>query len=74
MSPKAPTLGEYSFQSLCPGHGRTAFFWRFVLPNSFSSAFAASCRRHQNPVLAVWSEYAVTNSPGANLDSFSWPA
>jgi len=108
MSPKAPTFGEYSFQTspqgayfwwaqviamdgmyagfaavrragAKTGHGRPSFFWCFVLTNSFSSAFAPPGRSHQNPVLAVWmmrhpDEYTVTNSPGANLDSFSWPA
>jgi len=78
MSPKAPTFGEYSFQSSphgayfwCAqviamdgmyagfagaktGHGRLSFCWCFVLPNSFSSAFAPPGRSHQNPVLAVW--------------------
>jgi len=50
---------EYSFQSLCPGHGRTALIWRFVLSNSLSSALAPPGRCHQNPVLAVWSEYTM---------------
>lgn len=36
------------------GHGRLSFCWCFVLPNSFSSAFAPPGRSHQNPVLAVW--------------------
>ncbi len=44
------------------GHGRTAFFWRFVLPNSFSSAFAASCRRDRYPVFTI----GTVRRPGKN--------
>ena len=54
---------EYSFQSLCPGHGRTALIWRFVLSNSLSSALAPPGRCHQNPVLADWSEPDLTITP-----------
>ncbi len=52
--------GMYAgFAGAKTGHGRTAFFWGFVLPNRFSSAFAPPGRSHQNPVLAVWSEYTM---------------
>jgi len=86
MSPKAPTFGEYSFQSSpqrayfwCAqviamndmyagfagaktGHGRAAFYWCFVLPNSFSSAFATSCRRERYFVFTI----GTVRRPGKN--------
>jgi hypothetical protein len=47
--------GRYAgFAGAKTGHGLVALFWRFVLLNGFSFAFAKLGRSYQNSVLAVW--------------------
>ena len=78
----APTFGENPFQALYPGHRGVTFcgctvicftvFWRLSPLPRFTGVTRARCLligRSGAPA-----NNAVTNSPGANLDCFSWPA
>ncbi len=65
--------GMYAeFAGAKTGHGRAAFFWCFVLPNSFSSAFATPSRRERYFVFTIGTVRRPGKKPPRNRARFTF--